>query len=165
MSRCINPLPRILEEREFNGEVLALESQMPAQIQKVSWTNNNVSPEWLKRMSSVFAFNTGINGNISNVAPVSRPKRVLQHWNTNNCHQTSPNDVLTQSDVFNECDERSGSEESFTANLSAGDETTTPRKPDSTYITLISGITDATSPSPSSVEGLNCAKSHIGDEN
>lgn len=165
MSRCINPLPRILEEREVNGEVLALESQMP-QIQKVSWTNTNVSPEWLKRVSSVFTFNPGINGNnISNVAPVSRQKQVLQHWNINKCHQTSPNDVLTQCDVFNECDERSGSEESFTANLSTGDETTTPRKPDSTYITLISGITDASFPSPSSEEGLNCAKSHIGDEN
>ena len=151
MSRCINQLPRILEERELSSEVLALESQIP-QIQKVSWTNDNVSPKWLKRMSSVYTFNPGINGSISNVALIRRPKRILQHWNINKYHQlTSPNDVLTHSafEVFSECDESSGSKESFTANLSAGDESSTPRKPDSTYITLISGITNAASPSSS----------------
>lgn len=148
MSKCKNTLPRILEERDINSDALALESAQIPQIERVSWTSNCVSPEWLKRMSSVFAFNDGKNVNQSEIAPVITRKRQLKNSSTSKCYGASVNEVLNYQstqlpvvEAFSGCDEASGFNDLFTTNSTAGFGTSR-RKPDSTYISLISGYTN-----------------------
>ena len=142
-----SPLPRILEERETNGEV-AIELQIP-QIQTVSWTDDNVSREWLKRMSTLSTINSRTNLIDSLVVPATKPQPLI-HWNMRKCFSLNDVRVHSVAKGFSGCHQSGSSvSDSFTVNCSAGGGTSR-RKPDSRYITLISGITNGSSTSSSS---------------
>ena len=158
MSKCFNPLPRILEERETNGE-----PQLP-QIRKVSWTGNKVSKEWLKRISAEFAVKPGMDLIDSVVVPAIRPKP-FKPWNISSYYRVCFNDVRSVSSVegLNGCvNEGSSSKKWLTTNSSlSATEETLRRKPDSTYISLISGIANSASVSPQKLSGHFCKETNV----
>lgn len=144
MAKCFIPLPRILEENESSGEVMATKQKIP-QIQRVYWTNNKVSQEWLKRMSSiktsVFAIKPGISLIDSIDTQVTKPRP--KHWNIRHCGQESLDNLGKQSILEGFAGSSDGQlrlNHSLSANSPIAEETSR-RKPDSTYIGLINGIT------------------------
>ena len=140
MAKCFNPLPRISEENETNGELMAAKPTIP-RIQKVHWADGNISQEWLKQMSSikmsVFAVKPGINliDTMNVQVTETRPK----HWITRSFGENlSKPGERYHSEGFK------GSNEGFSFHQSLPDslmaEEISTRKPDSTYIGLINGI-------------------------
>ena len=142
MAKCFNPLPRISEENETNGEVMAAKPTIPP-VQKVSWTDGNVSQEWLRRMSSikmsVFAIKPGINlidtRNVQVTGP--RPKRLFKrNYSTGHLNTSAERYHLG---CFKEGNKGSSLQQSLPTNSLTAEEISA-RKPDSTYIGLINGI-------------------------
>lgn len=144
MTKCLNPLPRISEESETNGEPMAAKPTIP-RIQKVHWTDGNISQEWLKRMSSikmsVFTIKPGINliDTMNVQVTEARPK----HWITRSYSENlSKLGERYHLEGFKESDEGFSLFQSLPTNSLMAKEIST-RKPDSTYIGLINGIMPA----------------------
>jgi len=142
MAKCFNPLPRISEESETNGEVVAAKSTIP-RVQKVPWTDGNISQEWLRRMSSikmsVFAIKPGINlidtMNVQVTEP--RPKHLIKRsYSTGNLSTFAERYPL---EGVKEGNKGFSLHQSLPTNSLMAEEIST-RKPDSTYIGLINGI-------------------------
>ena len=142
MAKCFNPLPRISEENETHGEVMAAKPTIPP-VQKVSWTDGNVSQEWLRRMSSikmsVFAIKPGINlidtRNVQVTGP--RPKRLFKRsYSTGHLNTSAERYHL---ECFKEGNKGFSLQQSLPTNSLTAEEISA-RKPDSTYIGLINGI-------------------------
>jgi len=142
MAKCFNPLPRISEENETHGEVMAVKPTIPP-VQKVSWTDGNVSQEWLRRMSSIkmsaFAIKPGINlidtMNVQVTGP--RPKRLIKRsYSKRNLNTFAERYHMGG---FKEGNRGVSLQQSLPTNSLTAEETST-RKPDSTYIGLINGI-------------------------
>ena len=142
MAKCFNPLPRISEENEANGEVMATKPTIP-RIQKVQWTDGNLSQEWLRRMSStkmsVFAIKPGISlidtRNVQVTEP--RPRHLIKRSYSENLSKLGERYPLKD---IKEGNKGFSLHQSLPAtnSLMAGEKST--RKPDSTYIGLINGI-------------------------
>lgn len=135
-------LPRISEENETNNEVMAAEQTVP-RIQKVHWTGENISQEWLKRLSSiktaVFASKPGIN--LINTMSVQVSNARPKHWNTKRYSQDNVCKPVEK--PLLECSKRKRESVSLHQSLltnSLSAEVTSGRKPDSTYIGLVNGI-------------------------
>ena len=136
-----------MEESESNGvQVTEAKPTMP-EIQMVSWKDNSISLEWLKRMSlvktSVFAIKPGINLiNTMNVQ-ISKAKPADKHCNIKSSSSNEILNSLGEQSVFGGL---KASSESLNFNLqplsanSSDGEDTIRRKPDSAYIGLINGI-------------------------
>ncbi|KAL9957351.1 hypothetical protein ACROYT_G038978 [Oculina patagonica] len=138
MAKCVSPLPRISEENDTNGDAMAAEPTVP-RVQKVHWTDENISQEWLKRMSSiktsVFAVKPGIN--LINTMSVQVTKAKPQHWNTKSYSQENVNKLGEQPPL--ECFKGNSQGRSLRQSLptnSLKDEEICKRTPDSTYIGL-----------------------------
>ena len=143
MAKCFNPLPRISEESETNGgQVMAANPKIP-RVQKVPWTDGNISQEWLRRMSSiktsVFAIKPGINlidtMNVQVTEP--RPKQLIKR-----SYSTRSLSTYGERRPLEGFKERNGGfrlHQSLPTNSLMAEEIST-RKPDSTYIGLINGI-------------------------
>lgn len=124
MSRCFNPLPRILEERETSSE-----QQLP-EVRKVSWTAHNISQEWLKRMSSIISVKSDIESINSDVISVSK-YNALKH-----------RDISRRSRKCHDYISTVGSPKEAGSNSKSSIEETSRRKPDSMYISLVSRSTN-----------------------
>lgn len=124
MSRCFNPLPRILEERETSSE-----QQLP-EVRKVSWTAHNISQEWLKRMSAIISVKSDIESINSDVISVSK-YNALKH-----------RDFSRRSRKCHDYISTVGSPKEAGSNSKSSIEETSRRKPDSMYISLISRSTN-----------------------
>ena len=124
MSRCFNPLPRILEERETSSE-----QQLP-EVRKVSWTAHNISQEWLKRMRSIISVKSDIESINSDVISVSK-YNALKH-----------RDISRRSRKCNDYISTVGSPKEAGSNSKSSIEETSRRKPDSMYISLVSRSTN-----------------------
>ena len=136
-----NPLPCISEENETNVEVMAAKPTIPP-IQKVPWTDDNLSQEWLRRMSSikmsVFAIKPGINliDTMDVQVTEPRPKHLIKRsYSTGNLGTIVERYPLEGFKQGNE----GFSLQSLPTNSLKEEEIST-RKPDSTYIGLINGI-------------------------
>lgn len=126
MSRCFNPLPRILEERETSSE-----QQLPA-LRKVSWTEaHNISQEWLRRMSSIISVKSDIESINCDVTSASK-YNALKHRDISRRSRKCHDDIST---VGSPKEAGSNSNESSI-------EETSRRKPDSMYISLVSRSTN-----------------------
>ena len=124
MSRCFNPLPRILEERETSSE-----QQLP-EVRKVSWTAHNISQEWLKRMSAIISVKSDIESINSDVISVSK-YNALKH-----------RDFSRRSRKCHDYISTVGSPKEAGSNSKSSIEETSRRKPDSMYISLVSRSTN-----------------------
>lgn len=124
MSRCFNPLPRIIEERETSSE-----QQLP-EVRKVSWTAHNISQEWLKRMSSIISVKSDIESINSDVISVSK-YNALKH-----------RDISRRSRKCHDYISTVGSPKEAGSNSKSSIEETSRRKPDSMYISLVSRSTN-----------------------
>ena len=124
MSRCFNPLPRILGERETSSE-----QQLP-EVRKVSWTAHNISQEWLKRMSAIISVKSDIESINSDVISVSK-YNALKH-----------RDFSRRSRKCHDYISTVGSPKEAGSNSKSSIEETSRRKPDSMYISLVSRSTN-----------------------
>ena len=124
MSRCFNPLPRILEERETSSE-----QQLP-EVWKVSWTAHNISQEWLKRMSSIISVKSDIESINCDVISASKYD-ALKH-----------RDISRRSRKCHDYISTVGSPKEAGSNSKSSIEETLRRKPDSMYISLVSRSTN-----------------------
>lgn len=142
MAKCSSSLTRISEENETNGDAMAAEPTVP-RVQKVHWTDENISQEWLKRMSSiktsVFAIKPGIN--LINTMSVQVTKARPKHWNTKSHSQENVNKLGEQPllEGFKGNSEGLSLRQSLPTNSLSAEEIC-KRKPDSTYIGLVNGI-------------------------
>ena len=142
MAKCFSPLPQISEENETNFEVMAAKPTIP-RIQKVSWTDGNISQEWLRRMSSIkmsaFAIKPGINLIDTMNVQVSEPRRkhlIKRSYSTGRLSTFVERYPL---EGFKQENKGSSLHQSLPTNSLIKEEIST-RKPDSTYIRLINGI-------------------------
>lgn len=124
MSRCFNPLPRILEERETSSE------QFP-EVRKVSWTAHNISQEWLKRMSSIISVKSDIESINCDVISASK-YNALMHRDISRRSRKYHDDISIVG-----CPNQTG-----TSSNESSIEENSRRKPDSMYISLVSRSTN-----------------------
>ena len=153
MAKCFNPgLPRIAEESDSNGsQETAVKPAVPLEVQRVAWTEGNISQEWLKRMSlvktSVFAIKPGINQiNISTKdMKISSTKYSGRQCNIKRGRRSQSLDDLEGQSSLAELKERakisSLNRPSSVNSLNIKDSYRRRQRPDSTYIGLINGIT------------------------
>lgn len=143
MAKCFSPLPQISEENETKKEVMAAVKPTVPRIQKVSWTDGNISHEWLRRMSSikmsVFAVKPGINLIDTMNVQVREPRR--KHLIKRRYSEGSHNTFVERYPLegFKQGNEGFSLKQSLPTNPLREEEIST-RKPDSTYIGLINGI-------------------------
>lgn len=145
MAKCFTyPLPRISEENETNGKVMAADLTVP-RIQKVYWTDENISQDWLKRLSSIktsaFAIKPGINLINTKSIQVMPAKDSPKQWNIKSCSQENINELGDQSleEGFKGNSVDLSLHQSLPTN-SLRNEVISRRQPDSTYILLVNGI-------------------------
>ena len=145
MAKCFtNSLPRISEENETNGKVMAAEPTVP-RIQKVHWTDENISQDWLKRLSSIktsaFAIKPGINLINTKSIQVMPAKDRPKQWSIKSCSQENVNKLGDQS--LEEGCKGNSVDLSLYQSLQTNSlktEAISRRQPDSTYILLVNGI-------------------------
>lgn len=148
MAKCFNPgLPRIVEETEsYGGQVTASKPTVPT-VQKVSWTESSISQEWLKRMSlvktSVFAIKPGINQIKINTKDMQISTTQYTSRQFKSGRKSQSLDGLRGQSALTELKERAkiSSLNRPSSVKSLNIEDTNRRKPDSTYICLLNGIT------------------------
>lgn len=137
MTKCFNPLPRISEESEINGDITTAKPTIP-RIQKVLWTDDNVSLDWLRRIRStqmsVFAIKPGISVIDTMNVTKQRPKHLaITRSYSDNLSKLGKRYPLGNKGLSY------GLHQSLPTNSLMAEEIST-RKPDSTYIGLINGI-------------------------
>lgn len=142
MTKCFNPLPRISEESEINGDITTAKPTIP-RIQKVLWTDDNVSQDWLRRIRStqmsLFAIKPGISVIDTMNVTKQRPKHLaITRSYSDNLSKLGKRYPL---EGFKEGNKglSYGLHQSLPTNSLMAEEIST-RKPDSAYIGLINGI-------------------------
>jgi len=142
MAKCFNPLPRIPEESEINGDLTTAKPTIP-RIQKVLWTDDNVSQDWLRRIRSTQMSVFAIKPGITVIDTMNVTKHRSKHLAITRSYSDNLRKIGKRYPLGGYKEDNKGVSyglhQSLPTNSLMAEEIST-RKPDSTYIGLINGI-------------------------